>query len=201
MEASRRIPYQTLRPENGADAAKLNASKKLGLTEAYYPGHQEAQAQQYEIEGGDQGIVIPVSNPPQEDSESEGPESGDSENGDSESEDIDPEDSTVAWPSTQEEMVALQDALAATRTHFAELTTRLPPLTDWNDNYVSQWGMMQIALNALWTVTDSQGDAPILTAVERWTGGITNWHTGHQINGINRDDILRFRRDNIPANL
>ena len=84
-------------------------------------------------------------------------------------------DSRHLDPTNDEERDLLQRALEITVEHFEFLTGRQPEQTDPDDNYFSQWGMLQGQLSSLWTEMGNTTEAPKLRARSKWMDGISQF--------------------------
>ncbi|KAI9877264.1 MAG: hypothetical protein M1830_004373 [Pleopsidium flavum] len=85
-------------------------------------------------------------------------------------------DSRDEFPRTQSEQDMVRDVIAMTRLDYERITGRVAPATNPGDNYISQWGVLQIHLNIFWTETNRVGDVPILAGLDEWTGGTMRWN-------------------------
>ena len=88
---------------------------------------------------------------------------------------VDPFDSRHEEPTNFQERDLLRRALEITVEHFEFMTGQQPEPTNPNDNYFSQWGMLQGQLSSLWTAMGNTTVAPKLMARGRWTDGISQF--------------------------
>ena len=88
---------------------------------------------------------------------------------------VDPFDSRHEEPTNHQERALLRRALEITVEHFAFITGQQPEQTNPDDNYFSQWGMLQGQLTSLWTALGNTTEAPRLKARGRWTEGISQF--------------------------
>lgn len=88
---------------------------------------------------------------------------------------VDPFDSRHEEPTNAEERDLLRRALEVTVEHFKFMTGQQPELTNPDDNYFSQWGMLQGQLSSLWAAMGNEIEAPKLKARGRWTDGISQF--------------------------
>ena len=89
----------------------------------------------------------------------------------------DPFDSRHEEPTNFQERALLRRALEITVEHFVFITQRQPEQTNPDDNYFSQWGMLQGQLSSLWMLNGNEGEAPRLKARGRWTDGISQFES------------------------
>ena len=88
---------------------------------------------------------------------------------------VDPFDSRHEEPTNSQERALLRRALEITVEQFEFITGQQPEQTNPNDNYFSQWGMLQGQLSSLWTAMGNTTGAPKLKARGRWTDGISQF--------------------------
>ena len=88
---------------------------------------------------------------------------------------VDPFDSRHEEPTNSEERALLRRALKITVEHFEFMTGQQPQQTNPDDNYFSQWGMLQGQLSSLWMAMGNATGAPKLKARGRWTDGISQF--------------------------
>lgn len=88
---------------------------------------------------------------------------------------IDPSDSRNDEPQNPQEEALLRDALESTVEEFRFLTGQEPVLTNPGDNYYSQWAMLQEQFRIVWTAAGNTDEAPLLTSVSKWAGGISQY--------------------------
>ena len=88
---------------------------------------------------------------------------------------VDPFDSRHEEPTNSQERALLRRALEITVEHFEFITGQQPERTNADDNYFSQWGMLQGQLSDLWTALGNTTVAPKLKARGRWTDGISQF--------------------------
>lgn len=104
------------------------------------------------------------------------------------------EGSSHSFPQNMEEVRALSNAMQPSRDQFRMLTGQSSQAANTWDNYVSQWGVLQMQLNALWHHRTEAGRAPCLVAIQNWTGGILNWRSALRINESEPGTIVFFPR-------
>ena len=88
---------------------------------------------------------------------------------------VDPFDSRHEEPTNSQERASLRRALEITVEDFRVITGQQPEQTNPDDNYFSQWGMLQGQLSSLWTAVGNATQAPRLKARGRWTDGISQF--------------------------
>ena len=88
---------------------------------------------------------------------------------------VDPFDSRHEEPTNSQERALLRRALEITVEHFEFMTGQHPEQTHPDDNYFSQWGMLQGQLSSLWTEQGNTTEAPRLRARGRWMDGISQF--------------------------
>lgn len=86
------------------------------------------------------------------------------------------EDSRDEIPRAQFEQDMVQDALAATRLDYEQITGLVAPATNPGENYLSQYGILQMHLNIVWRERNGVGDAPTLAGLEAWRQGNMRWN-------------------------
>lgn len=112
----------------------------------------------------------------------QGPQAGDQASDDDTSDEgsvssslIEPSDSRNDEPQNAQEEALLRNALEPTIQEFRFLTGQEPVLTHPGDNYLSQWAMLQEQFRLVWAAAGNTDEAPRLTSVNRWTGGVAQY--------------------------
>ena len=101
---------------------------------------------------------------------------------------IDPLDSRHDQPIDPQEEAALRRALENTVEVFQDLTGQEPVLTNPEDNYFSQWSMLQEQFRILWAANGNVVEAPRLVARDRWTGGMYQYYLAEEIGVADEDE-------------
>ena len=87
----------------------------------------------------------------------------------------DPFDSRHEPPTNAEEIALLRHALEVTVEDFSDLAGQQPVLANPDDNYYSQWGILQQQFKDLWAARGNTTEAPLLKGRGRWTDGISQF--------------------------